>query len=131
MAAPEKLGLGPHVGVSVDLADSQVEALGRNAVGRGQDGGEHDAVIAVLEDAEEGWLPVVCVEATEESMVGDEASPALADGGGAGEGGRLRREAEEDLGEQILVLQGRARAGAVVEGGRHGAYREEGGGGAV
>jgi hypothetical protein len=60
-------------------------------------------VAAGLEDAEEGRLPLVGAEATEEPGVGDEASPVLADGVGAQEGGWPRREAEEDLPEHVLV----------------------------
>lgn len=108
VAAPEQLW--PQVGVVVDAADSQVEALGRDAVGRGQDGGEHDAVIAALEDAEEGRLPVVGAEAGDEFGVDGDASPPLADGGGAGKGGGLRRETEKDLTEEIVVfVRGRRR----------------------
>ena len=40
-------------------------------------------------------------EAAAEVGFGDEAAPALADEGGAGERGRLRRKAEEVLAEQI------------------------------
>jgi hypothetical protein len=52
---------------------------------------------------------VVEAEAAEEAEVGDDAAPALADGGGAREGGRLRGEAEEDLGEQVVVVERRRR----------------------
>lgn len=38
--------------------------------------------------------------AAEEAWVEEDAAPPLADEGGAGEGGRLRREAEEE----VLVL---------------------------
>ena len=37
--------------------------------------------------------------------VGDEAAPAVADEGGAGERGGQRREAEEDLGEEVVVVR--------------------------
>ena len=71
----------------------------------------------VLEDADEGGTPVAGAEAAAEVGVGDEAAPALADEGGAGERGGLRREAEEDLGEDVVVVRqshrrGRAGAGA-------------------
>jgi hypothetical protein len=82
---------------------SKVEALRRDAVWRVEDGFEHYPVIAAQKDAEQRGLPVVGAEEAEELGVGDEASPALADGGGAKEGGRLRREAEEDLPEHIFV----------------------------
>jgi hypothetical protein len=90
--------------VTTDAAvASKVEALRGDAVGRVEDGFEHHPVIAAQEDAEQRGLPVVGAEEAEELGVGDEASPALADGGGAQEGGRLRREAEEDLLEHIFV----------------------------
>jgi hypothetical protein len=67
--------------------------------------------------AEEGRVvAVVEGEAAEELGVGDETAPTPADGGGAGEGGRLRGQAEEDLGEQVIDIQGRRRrrAGAAA-----------------
>ena len=67
--------------------------------------------------AEEGRVAAVAeAEAAEEAGVGDEAAPALADGGCAGEGGGLRREAEEDLAEEVVVVQrpGRRRAGVAA-----------------
>jgi hypothetical protein len=48
---------------------------------------------------------VVEVEAAEELAVGGEASPALGDDGRAQEVGRLRREAQHDLMEEIVVIQ--------------------------
>ena len=48
-----------------------------------------------------------CAQAAEETRVADEAVPALADEGGAGERGRQRREADEDQGEEILVVKRR------------------------
>mgnify|MGYP003702812375 CR=1 FL=1 len=62
-----------------------------------QRGDEDEISVADLEEAEEGWLPVVGSDAPEEDGVGDNVAPPLADEEGAGEGGRLRREAEEDL----------------------------------
>jgi hypothetical protein len=46
---------------------------------------------------------LVGAEAAEEAGDGDEDSPMLADGGGAQEGGWMRREAEDDLPEHVLV----------------------------
>jgi hypothetical protein len=61
-----------------------------------------------LEEAEDGRLAaVVDAEAAEEAAVGGEAVPALADEGRAGERGGLRREAEEDLREEVVVFQRR------------------------
>ena len=135
MAAPEKLGLEPHVGVSVDLADSQVEALGRDAIGGIQDGGEHDALVAALEEAYEGWIPVVGAEAGGELGVDGDVAPPLADRGGAGKGGGLRRDAEQDLAEDVVVFERRRRcrrraaaAAAAAARARHGRRRGEGDG---
>jgi hypothetical protein len=97
MAAVEHVGAG--------AAGSKVEALRRNAVGRVQDGGELDPLVAMLDYAEEGRLPVVGAEEAEELGVGDEPSPARADRGGAGKRGWARREAEEDLTEEIVDFE--------------------------
>jgi hypothetical protein len=50
---------------------------------------------------------VALAETGIELGAGEDASPALADEGGAGEGRRLRREAEEDLLQEVLVFQRR------------------------
>ena len=115
VAAPEQLGPGADAGF--DAVTSQVEALRRDPVGRVEDGRERDPLVTALEgatikeaarvdlpvegleDAEEWRLAVMGREAAEEPGVGGDAQPALAGGGGAWEGGRLRREAEEDLPE--------------------------------
>jgi hypothetical protein len=59
---------------------------------------------------------VVAAEAALELGVGDEAAPTLADEGGPGEGGRARRQAEENLPEQIVVVwqRGGRRRGAAA-----------------
>jgi hypothetical protein len=67
-------------------AGSKREALTRDAVGRVQDGAEHELVAEFPEDAEQWRLPVVGAEEAEELWVGEEPSPALAGGGGAREG---------------------------------------------
>jgi hypothetical protein len=87
----------------------QREAGGRDAVGRVEDGREDDRVHAEIpnEEAEQRRLPVALAETGEELGAGEDASPALADEGGAGEGRRLRREAEEDLLQEVLVFQRR------------------------
>jgi hypothetical protein len=96
----------------------QAEAPGRDAIGSIQSGSEGFAAIS-FEEAEEGRVAaVVEAEAADESGVGDQAAPELADDGCAREGGGLRGEAEEDLGEQILVFQRRCRrrrSGAAAE----------------
>jgi hypothetical protein len=48
---------------------------------------------------------VVGMKAAEEFGVVDEASPALVDRGGTMQGGRLRRETEEDLPQHIIVVR--------------------------
>jgi hypothetical protein len=55
---------------------------------------------------------VVVAEAEEEPRFGDEAPPALAHEGRAGERRGARRHAEKDLAEEIVVVQGRAAAAA-------------------
>jgi hypothetical protein len=57
-------------------------------------GGEHDLWVAVLEEAEEGRFPVVCIELAEEPGISDEASVALAERRGVQEGGWLWRETD-------------------------------------
>jgi hypothetical protein len=83
---------------------SQGEAPRRDAVGRIEVGSEREFV-AFPEIAEKGRLPVVDAEAAKELAVGGEASPALGDDGRAQEVGRLRREAQHDLMEEIVDIQ--------------------------
>ena len=61
---------------------------------------------------------MVGAEAAEERGVGDEAAPTLADAGGPGEGGRPRREAEENLPKHVVVVwqRGGRRRGAAAAG---------------
>jgi hypothetical protein len=78
------------------------EAAWRDAIGGLHGRVEGDAGIILGEEAEEGRgvaTVVVAAEAAGEGGVGDETTPALAGGGGAREGGRLRGQAEEDFGE--------------------------------
>jgi hypothetical protein len=75
------------------LVASKVEVLRMDAAWTVEDRGEHVLSVAVLEEAEEGRLPVVCILA-EEPGVSDEASQALADRGGVQEGGWLRPETD-------------------------------------
>ena len=87
------------------------EADRRYAVGRVEDGGEHVPQVTVPpEQAEQGRLAVVRMELAVELGVGEDASPALADSGGAGEGGRQRRETEEDLPQKIVAVRNAGRA---------------------
>jgi hypothetical protein len=61
-----------------------------------------------VEEAKQGmFAAVVDEEAAGEAAVGGEAVPALADEGRAREGVGLRREAKEDLGEEVVVFQRR------------------------
>jgi hypothetical protein len=62
-------------------------------------------VDAELEEAKKWRLLVVGAKAAEELWIGDKAPPAPADGGGAWEGGWLRRETDEDLPEHVLDVQ--------------------------
>jgi hypothetical protein len=65
---------------------------------------------------------VVLTEVAEKMGVGDEAAPPLTDERGAGEGGRQRREAPEDLGQDVVVVQRglrRRRAREVAAGSDH------------
>ena len=66
----------------------------------------------VPEDAKEGRLPVMLAEPAEEHWICCEAPPLLADCGGTREGGRLRRKAEKDLPEEIVIIQHGAAAAA-------------------
>nr|CAB3465478.1 unnamed protein product [Digitaria exilis] len=86
--------------------EEQAIAAAAAAGGRwGQRWGEDWHVSAGEEVAEEGRCPVVLLVAAEEAGVGDEAAPALADEGDPGKGGRLRRHAEEDLAEEVVVVR--------------------------
>jgi hypothetical protein len=93
----------------------QVEAGVLDAVGRVQDGRE-DGVGAEIryEEAEQRRLPVALAEPGEKLGTGKDASPSLANEGGAGEGRRLRREAEEDLLQEVLIFQRRHNRGTEV-----------------
>uniref|UniRef100_A0A8R7UNC8 Uncharacterized protein n=1 Tax=Triticum urartu TaxID=4572 RepID=A0A8R7UNC8_TRIUA len=94
----------------VAVLELQGEALGRETIGGLQCGYEVEAARTHVEEADEGRVAAVAAaEPTDESWVGDEAAPLTADEGGAREGGGLWGEAEEDLGEQILVFQRRRR----------------------
>jgi hypothetical protein len=88
----------------------QGKARRRNAVRRAQHRHKDGLGEAFVEEAEQGRRPVVSAEAVEELGVADEAAPAPADEGGAGEGGRERRQAEQDLLVHVVVVrQGRRR----------------------
>ena len=91
---------------AVSSVDLKGEAAFRDTIG-----GIHGRYeLEFLKETEKRRVTAVVVaEAAGESWDGGDATPALADGGGAGERGRLRWEAEEDLGEQIVVLQRRRR----------------------
>jgi hypothetical protein len=87
------------------VAPRQGEALAGDAVGPAQRGHELDVAVLVGEEAEEGRRPVMGAEAAEEGGIGEDATPALADEGGAGEGGGERREAEEDLPVEVVAVR--------------------------
>jgi len=77
---------------------------GNSYAGNALGGHEAGGVRGVVEEAEHGRCSMKCAQAAEETRVPDEAVPALADEGGAGEGGCQRREADEDQGEEIIVV---------------------------
>jgi len=103
----EAVAASEEAQVVAAVAARQGEALPRDAVGPTQRGHELDVAVLVGEEAEEGRRPVVGAEAAEEGRVGEEAAPALADEGGAREGGGERREAEEDLPVEVVVVRQR------------------------
>lgn len=89
----------------VALVELQEEAFARDEVGRVRSGHEADVAKVSVEKAEQGRVSaVVEADAAGEAGVGDEAAPAVADKGGAREGGRLRGQAEKDLREQIVDI---------------------------
>lgn len=81
------------------------EALGRDAVWWVQNRIEDGGTVRFYEEAEERRFPVVSTEAFDELGIGEDAAPAWADEGSAGERGWLWREAEENLVEEVLVIQ--------------------------
>jgi len=95
-------GLAPAAALVALAWHAQGEALRRGGVPRTQEEAEGEISVSSKEDAE--GLPVVGAEAPQEAGVGDEAAPAGADEGRAGERGRQRGQAEEDLGEGIVEV---------------------------
>jgi hypothetical protein len=86
----------------VAIVKLQGEAGARNTIGGIHDRNKQELVEIFFEETKEGRVAaVVETESVEEPRVGDEAALALADEGDAGEGGGLRCEAEEDLGEEV------------------------------
>lgn len=125
----EMPAVGPHV--EEDAAVAAVEGPRAAAVGvpgeaRRRGGGEAGLGVSLddhepVEEAEEGRASVEGSVAGEEPGVAEDAEPRLADEGGAEEVlGLVRREAEEDLGHDV-VDQRRRRAwrrhGVLVGGG--------------
>jgi hypothetical protein len=87
------------------MALRQEEAGGRDAVGRFQNGREKSCCTnEPCEEAQQRRLPVVLAKAAYELGVGDDAAPWLAHRGCSREGRWLRREAEEDLLEEVIVV---------------------------
>jgi len=87
------------------VAKRRTEALAWDAIRRIHYGTEEVVAYNHVEEPDEGGTPVAGAEAAAKVGFGDEAAPALADEGGAGERGRLRRQAEEDLGEEVVVVR--------------------------
>jgi hypothetical protein len=89
--------------VAVAVFVQQGEATGYDTI-RGIESGHEGEEFFWVEETEEWRAPaVVAAEAAAEAGVAGEAVPALADGGGAREGGRLRGQAEKDVGEDVVV----------------------------
>jgi hypothetical protein len=82
---------------------AQGVALGWGGVPRAQEEAEGEIFVSSKEDAE--GLPVVGAEAAQEAGVGDEAVPAGADEGRAGEPGRQRGQAEEYLRGYLTICR--------------------------
>lgn len=90
--------------------DRKVEAALRDPIRGIQSRLEAEFVANYHEETEEGTVAaVIDAEAAGEAWVGGDGAQAFADGGGAGEGRRLRGEAEEDLRGQVAVFQHRRR----------------------
>ena len=109
---------------AADITPRQGEASARDTIGGHESRREGGFAKSCVEETEEGRVAtVVDAEAAEEgrdegeeAWVGDEGAPALVDERGAGEEGRLRWEAEEDLGKQIVVVQRRSPRRAAAAG---------------
>lgn len=91
----------------VVAAPRQGEARAGDAVGPAQRGHELDVAVFIGEESEEWRRPVVGAEAAEEGGVGEDAAPALADEGGAGQRRGERQEAEKDLPMDVVVVRQR------------------------
>lgn len=105
----------------------QGEAPVRDGVGGVHRGMEDGIARAIHEHAQEGRLQLAGVVATNEARAGDDAAPNLADGSGAGERRGMRREAEEDICENVFVFQsqrGRCLGAASAAAGHGGGNRQ-------
>jgi hypothetical protein len=97
---------------AVDAIEAGREALGRDEVRWIQNRPERgffEFGVELEEHADDGRFPVVVAESAEELGVGDDAAPALADKGDAGERGRPRGQAQEYLYEEVVVVHRRRR----------------------
>lgn len=94
----------PLVG-SPDIEEARGEVAGAAAAGGIDDAGEAERAVGLGEESEQGRVRAPGAEAAEEGGVGGDAAPAAADVRGAVERGVARREAEEDLGEEVVVFQ--------------------------
>ena len=90
--------------------------LGGDAAGDALGGDEAGEVRGVVEEAEHGGCSMECAQAAEEARVAGQAAPGVADEGGAGEEGRVGREAEEDLRDAVVRCRLRRRRGGVAGG---------------
>jgi hypothetical protein len=101
----------PHAVVAVP---AERRSRVHDAAGRALSADEAGRARGVVEETEHGRCSMECAQAAEESRVADEAAPALADAGGAVEGGRVGWEAEENLGEDVVIVKRERRRGWVA-----------------
>jgi hypothetical protein len=90
------------------------ESCGGDLVRTVQHGDEVEGFVLCHEEAEERRSLMVGTEEPEEATVRDEAAPTLANKGGAEKGGWLRRKAEEDLPEDVILVVHRAYTRCVI-----------------
>lgn len=93
-----------------------VDSVHAVAAGDALGGDEAGEVPVVVEEAEHGGCSMECAQAAEEARVAGQAAPAVADEGGAGEEGRVGREAEEYLRDDVVRCRLRRRRGGVAGG---------------
>jgi hypothetical protein len=93
-----------RVTAALPIADRRTEAFGWDEIQRVHYGSEERGVYKFIKEADKRGIRVAGAEAAAEVGISDEAAPALADERGAGKRGGPRRLAEEDLGEDVVVV---------------------------